>query len=142
MLSGKYVAGATVDDDGDGVADRWVDGDEQALTSMLNTTPLQYQVGKMEPQNAMRVWRLATAAERQQLGDILGPINGRDNWEQIVKFMAGLKPPLYQSVAAFLFGILWLRTRNLLLVILVHAATDLLSNAPDLFASFGLSGAV
>ena len=47
-----------------------------------------------------------------------------------------------QSVAAFLFGILWLRTRNLLLVILVHAATDLLSNAPDLFASFGLAGAV
>ena len=43
-----------------------------------------------------------------------------------------------QSVAAFLFGILWLRTRNLLLVVLVHAATDLLSNAPELFESFGL----
>jgi len=27
-----------------------------------------------------------------KLGDILGPINGRENWEQIVKFMAGLKP--------------------------------------------------
>src|SRR5438034_9697618 len=27
-----------------------------------------------------------------KLGEILGPINGRENWEQIVKFMAGLKP--------------------------------------------------
>jgi nucleoside diphosphate kinase len=27
-----------------------------------------------------------------KLGDLLGPINGRDNWEAIVKFMAGLKP--------------------------------------------------
>ncbi|MHA3773199.1 nucleoside-diphosphate kinase [Verrucomicrobiota bacterium sgz303538] len=27
-----------------------------------------------------------------KLGDILGPIVGRDNWEQIVKFMAGNKP--------------------------------------------------
>lgn len=43
-----------------------------------------------------------------------------------------------QSVAAFLFGILWLRTRNLLVVVLVHAATDLLSNAPSLFQAFGL----
>ena len=29
---------------------------------------------------------------QEKLGDLLGPINGRDNWEQIVKFMAGLKP--------------------------------------------------
>ena len=36
---------------------------------------------------------LALSGEvQQQLGDLLGPINGRDNWEQIVKFMAGLKP--------------------------------------------------
>jgi nucleoside diphosphate kinase len=28
----------------------------------------------------------------KQLGDVLGPINGRENWEQIVKFMAGMKP--------------------------------------------------
>jgi len=28
----------------------------------------------------------------EKLGDLLGPINGRENWEQIVKFMAGLKP--------------------------------------------------
>jgi nucleoside diphosphate kinase len=28
----------------------------------------------------------------RQLGDVLGPINGQENWEQIVKFMAGLKP--------------------------------------------------
>ena len=27
-----------------------------------------------------------------KLGDLLGPINGRENWEQIVKFMAGTKP--------------------------------------------------
>jgi nucleoside diphosphate kinase len=29
---------------------------------------------------------------QKKLGEILGPINGRENWEQIVKFMAGLKP--------------------------------------------------
>lgn len=29
---------------------------------------------------------------RAKLGDLLGPINGRENWEQIVKFMAGQKP--------------------------------------------------
>ena len=28
----------------------------------------------------------------KQLGEILGPIQGQENWEQIVKFMAGLKP--------------------------------------------------
>lgn len=28
----------------------------------------------------------------RKLGELLGPINGRENWEQIVKFMAGLKP--------------------------------------------------
>lgn len=28
----------------------------------------------------------------KQLGEILGPIHGQENWEQIVKFMAGLKP--------------------------------------------------
>lgn len=44
-----------------------------------------------------------------------------------------------QSVAAFLFGILWLRTRNLLVVVQVHAATDLLSNASSLFEAFGLA---
>jgi hypothetical protein len=43
--------------------------DVTTITSMLNTTPLQYQVGRMSPENAMRVWRLANAAERQQLGD-------------------------------------------------------------------------
>ena len=29
---------------------------------------------------------------QSQLGDLLGPIHGRDSWEQIVKFMAGLRP--------------------------------------------------
>ncbi len=28
----------------------------------------------------------------RRLGELLGPINGRENWEQIVKFMAGMKP--------------------------------------------------
>jgi len=28
----------------------------------------------------------------QRLGELLGPINGRENWEAIVKFMAGMKP--------------------------------------------------
>jgi Nucleoside diphosphate kinase len=27
-----------------------------------------------------------------KLGELLGPINGRENWEQIIKFMTGLKP--------------------------------------------------
>lgn len=42
-------------------------GDERALVSMLNTTPLEYQVGKMSPDDAMRVWRLGNAQERAQL---------------------------------------------------------------------------
>jgi nucleoside diphosphate kinase len=33
-----------------------------------------------------------SAEVEEKLGDLLGPINGRENWEQIVKFMAGLKP--------------------------------------------------
>jgi hypothetical protein len=28
----------------------------------------------------------------EQLGEVLGPVAGRENWEQIVQFMAGLKP--------------------------------------------------
>jgi len=28
----------------------------------------------------------------EKLGDLLGPVVGRDNWEQIVSFMSGLKP--------------------------------------------------
>lgn len=44
-----------------------------------------------------------------------------------------------QAVAAFMFGILWLRTRNLLAVMLVHAAMDLLSNASDLLTAFGFA---
>jgi nucleoside diphosphate kinase len=33
-----------------------------------------------------------SAEVEEKLGDLLGPINGRENWEQIVKFMAGRKP--------------------------------------------------
>ncbi|RFC42227.1 MAG: Nucleoside diphosphate kinase/Nucleoside diphosphate kinase [Verrucomicrobia bacterium] len=29
---------------------------------------------------------------REKLGELFGPIHGRENWEQIVKFMAGRKP--------------------------------------------------
>jgi nucleoside diphosphate kinase len=29
---------------------------------------------------------------QKKLGDLLGPLNGRNNWEMIVKFMAGLAP--------------------------------------------------
>jgi nucleoside diphosphate kinase len=29
---------------------------------------------------------------RAKLGDLLGPVYGREHWEQIVKFMAGRKP--------------------------------------------------
>ena len=32
------------------------------------------------------------AETQKKLGQLLGPINGRENWEQIVKFMAGRKP--------------------------------------------------
>ena len=28
----------------------------------------------------------------KKLGEVLGPLNGRENWEQIVKFMCGMKP--------------------------------------------------
>jgi nucleoside diphosphate kinase len=35
--------------------------------------------------------QLSDAAEKQ-LGDLLGSISGRDNWEEIVEFMAGSKP--------------------------------------------------
>ena len=33
-----------------------------------------------------------TSDVERQLGDLLGPIGGRENWEQIVQFMCGLKP--------------------------------------------------
>lgn len=32
------------------------------------------------------------AETQKKLGQLLGPINGRENWEQIIKFMAGRKP--------------------------------------------------
>jgi nucleoside diphosphate kinase len=36
---------------------------------------------------------LALSPETQrELGELLGPVNGRENWEQIIKFMAGRKP--------------------------------------------------
>lgn len=42
-------------------------GDEQTIIGRLQYSPLQYQVHKMPPADAMRVWRLANAQERQML---------------------------------------------------------------------------
>lgn len=42
-------------------------GEEKQLVSMLTMKPLQYQIHKMTPADAMRVWRLANADERQLL---------------------------------------------------------------------------
>jgi hypothetical protein len=33
-----------------------------------------------------------TAEQEKALGDLLGPINGRENWEDIVEFMSGRRP--------------------------------------------------
>ncbi len=44
-----------------------------------------------------------------------------------------------QSVAAFFLGIVWMRMRNLPVVIVIHAATDLLSNLPDFVKTLGLT---
>jgi membrane protease YdiL (CAAX protease family) len=44
-----------------------------------------------------------------------------------------------QSVAAFFFGIFWMRTRNLPALVVIHAATDLLSNLPDFVKTLGLT---
>ena len=41
---------------------------------------------------------LSTDAERQ-LGELLGPINGRNNWETIVQFMSGKRPDQCKSEA-------------------------------------------
>ena len=40
-----------------------------------------------------------------------------------------------QSVAAFFFGVVWMRTRNLPALMIIHAATDLLSNLPRFLAA-------
>jgi hypothetical protein len=34
---------------------------------MLTLTPLQYQISRMRPEEAMRVWRLANEKERESL---------------------------------------------------------------------------
>lgn len=43
-----------------------------------------------------------------------------------------------QSIAAFVFGVVWMRTRSLPAVIVIHAAFDLLSNMPDFVKTIGL----
>lgn len=42
------------------------------------------------------------------------------------------------AVAGLVFGVLWLRTRNWLLVVLLHGLVDALSNAPEFIARWGL----
>ena len=44
-----------------------------------------------------------------------------------------------QSVAAFFLGIVWMRTRSLPAMIVIHAATDLLSNLPHFVKTLGLT---
>ncbi len=44
------------------------------------------------------------------------------------------------SVTGFCFGIIWIRTRNLLLLMLIHAAVDLLPSYTELMTAFGRSG--
>ncbi len=44
-----------------------------------------------------------------------------------------------QAVGAFYLGIIWLRTRNLPAVMIVHAATDLLPALPGFLKPFGLA---
>jgi len=54
---------------------------------------LRERSGKLLRALAEKEFDLKLSAEtEQQLGEVLGPINGQENWEQIVKFMAGLKP--------------------------------------------------
>jgi hypothetical protein len=46
--------------------------DENRLSMMMTgQAPLVFQAGKLSPENAMRVWRLATADERQKLWPII-----------------------------------------------------------------------
>lgn len=47
-------------------------GAAQTLVERLQYTPLQFQVHFMNPEAAMRVWRVANANERQQLQPIIG----------------------------------------------------------------------
>jgi hypothetical protein len=46
-------------------------GDEERIVSMLMLKPLQYQVGKMTADDAMRVWRVASPAEQDMLQEQL-----------------------------------------------------------------------
>jgi nucleoside diphosphate kinase len=54
---------------------------------------LRERSGKLVRALAEKEFDLKLNADvERQLGEVLGPINGQENWEQIVKFMAGLKP--------------------------------------------------
>jgi membrane protease YdiL (CAAX protease family) len=45
---------------------------------------------------------------------------------------------LVLTCASFLVGVLWVRTRNLLLLMFVHASVDLLPNYVETVHAFGL----
>jgi nucleoside diphosphate kinase len=54
---------------------------------------LRGRSGELAKKALEPVFELKLTPETEKaLGEILGPINGRENWEQIVKFMAGRKP--------------------------------------------------
>jgi nucleoside diphosphate kinase len=54
---------------------------------------LRERSGKTARELLEKEFRITMSPEvENRLGDLLGPINGRENWEQIVKFMAGIKP--------------------------------------------------
>ena len=54
---------------------------------------LRERSGEIAKRLVDKEFGITLSAEAQtKLGDLLGPINGRENWEQIVKFMAGQKP--------------------------------------------------
>ncbi|WP_374526795.1 lysostaphin resistance A-like protein [Novosphingobium sp.] len=60
---------------------------------------------------------------------------GTDGWStdpiEVAAFCIASLSPI-----AILFGVLWARTRSLVLVVLVHGAVDALSNAADLVSAF------
>ena len=54
---------------------------------------LRERSGEQAAKALEEVFGLPISSEvKTKLGDLLGPVNGRENWEQIVKFMAGRKP--------------------------------------------------
>lgn len=54
---------------------------------------LRGRAGSMAKKALEPVFEMTFSPEQEQaLGDLLGPINGRENWEDIVEFMSGRRP--------------------------------------------------